>query len=90
LFSKGLPFWSREDALQVEVLEQGKRKVSFNVTRCRYAVLYKDLGIPEFGHLSSCGRDSAMIQGFIPKSKFTRWPTSLGKIGQSFDTLLSL
>jgi fumarate reductase iron-sulfur subunit len=74
-FTKGLPFWSREDALQIEVLEQNKRNVSFNVTRCRYAEMYKELGIPELGYLLSCGRDSAMIQGYNPKIKFTRTQT---------------
>jgi hypothetical protein len=74
-FAKSLSFWTREDALKMDILEQGPQKYVFNVTRCRYAEMYKELGIPELGVLLSCGRDSALIQGFNPKIKFTRTKT---------------
>jgi len=74
-FMKGFPMWTREDALQVQILEQGPKKVSFNVTRCRYAEMYRELGIPDLGFLLSCNRDGALIEGFNPKIKFTRTQT---------------
>ena len=40
---------------------------SFNVTRCRYAELYKKLGIRELGFALSCARDFALIKGFTRK-----------------------
>ncbi len=74
-FMKGFPMWTREDALQVEILEQAPKNVSFNVTRCRYAEMYRELGIGDLGFLLSCNRDGALIEGFNPKIKFTRTQT---------------
>jgi L-2-amino-thiazoline-4-carboxylic acid hydrolase len=34
------------------------------VTRCRYAELYRSLGIEELGSILSCGRDASFIEGF--------------------------
>ena len=39
-FADILPNWTKEDALEIEVLEQDKSKMEFNVTRCRYAEMY--------------------------------------------------
>jgi hypothetical protein len=74
-FMKGFPMWTREDALTVHLLEQNPGKVSFNVTRCRYAEMYRELGIGDLGFLFSCNRDGALIQGFNPQIKFTRTQT---------------
>ena len=74
-FMKGFPMWTREDALQVQILEQTPKKVFFNVTRCRYAEMYQELGIRDLGFLFSCNRDGALIQGFNPGIKFTRTQT---------------
>ncbi len=74
-FMKGFPMWTREDALQVQILEQAPKKVSFNVTRCRYAEMYRELGIADLGFLLSCNRDGALIEGFNPQIKFTRTQT---------------
>jgi len=74
-FATKLSLWTREDALQVKILEQKEERFFFNVTRCRYAEMYKELGIAEFGHLLSCNRDAALIGGFNPKIKFSRSQT---------------
>ncbi|HSR12384.1 MAG TPA: L-2-amino-thiazoline-4-carboxylic acid hydrolase [Thermodesulfobacteriota bacterium] len=74
-FAKGLSMWTREDALRLEVKEETDTKYAFNVTRCRYAEMYKELGVQDFGALLSCGRDAALIVGFNPKIKFTRTQT---------------
>jgi hypothetical protein len=74
-FAKGLSLWTREDALRMDFLEQSDKKFAFNVTRCRYAEMYKELGVLEYGSLLSCGRDAALIVGFNPKIKFTRTQT---------------
>lgn len=74
-YARGHALWTKEDALQMEILEQTPKKFYFNVTRCRYAEMYKELGIPEFGHLLSCGRDFALIKGFNPQIKLTRTQT---------------
>jgi fumarate reductase iron-sulfur subunit len=74
-FAKGLSLWTREDALRMDVKEQTETKFAFNVTRCRYAEMYKELGVQDYGALLSCGRDAALIVGFNPKIKFTRTQT---------------
>ncbi len=74
-FVKGMSFWTLEDALTLDILEKNPKKFFFNVTRCRYADMYKELGIPELGALLSCSRDKALIEGFNPKIKFTRTQT---------------
>jgi hypothetical protein len=74
-FAKGLSLWTREDALRLDVMEQTEKTFAFNVTRCRYAEMYKELGVQEYGSLLSCGRDAALIVGFNPKIKFTRTQT---------------
>lgn len=74
-FGKALPLWSRDDALQFELLEQTARKVSLNVTRCRYAEMYKELGMADLGYVLSCARDFALVEGFNPKITLTRTQT---------------
>ena len=70
--------WQRGNALETELLEQNAERLSFNVTRCRYAELYQALGIPELGAALSCNRDFALIQGFNPAVKLTRTQTLMG------------
>lgn len=67
--------WKKDDAMQIEVLEQSPQRFDFNVTRCRYAEMYRALGIPELGELLSCNRDQALIEGFNPTVELTRHQT---------------
>ncbi|MCK4976541.1 MAG: L-2-amino-thiazoline-4-carboxylic acid hydrolase, partial [Anaerolineales bacterium] len=55
--------------------EQTEDSFSFNVTRCRYAEMYVELGVPELGVLLSCNRDFALIEGFNPEVNLTRTQT---------------
>lgn len=74
-FAVTLENWKKDDALRIEVLEQTEDKFSFDVTRCRYAEMYRSLGIPELGAILSCNRDWALIQGFNPDVTLTREQT---------------
>ncbi len=74
-FADSLKYWVKDDALQIEVLAQSDEVFDFNVTRCRYAEMYRELGIPELGALLSCNRDFALIQGFNPDVALTRTQT---------------
>ena len=56
--------WSRNDALQLRILDQNDSVLNFDVTRCRCAELYRSLGIEELGGVLSCGRDASFIEGF--------------------------
>lgn len=74
-FAASLENWKKDDAMQIEVLEQNRRRFAFNVRRCRYAEMYRELGIPELGALLSCNRDLSLIQGFNPQVHLTRIQT---------------
>jgi hypothetical protein len=56
--------WSRNDALQLHILDQNESVLNFDVTKCRYAELYGSLGIEELGSILSCDRDATFIEGF--------------------------
>jgi len=74
-FLKSLQYWARDDALQIEVLEHDDEILHFNVNRCRYAEMYRALGIPELGAVLSCNRDHALIDGFNDKARLERTQT---------------
>ena len=74
-FMASLRFWTQDHALEIDVLKQDENCLHFNVTRCRYAEMYKDLGIPELGCLLSCNRDYALIEGFNSKIELVRTQT---------------
>jgi len=74
-FAALLPNWQKEDALEIEVLEQTDDRFHFNVQRCRYAEMYRDMGLSEIGDLLSCGRDGAFCTGFNPQIKLERTQT---------------
>ena len=72
---QSLQFWSQDNALELVVLKNDQQNLYFNVTQCRYAEMYKDLGIPELGCLLSCNRDYALIEGFNPDIELVRTQT---------------
>ena len=67
--------YAREDALNYSVIEQSQDAFEFNVTGCRYAEFYKELGEPELGFLLVCGADFQTAEGFGPDVKLTRTQT---------------
>ena len=64
--------WVKGGALVIEVLQASDTAYDFNVTRCRYAEMYRALGIPELGAVLSCGRDGALGEGFNAGLTLTR------------------
>jgi hypothetical protein len=67
--------FAREDALDYSVIEQSQDAFEFDVTGCRYAEFYKELGEPELGFLLVCSADFPMAEGFGPDIKLTRTQT---------------
>ena len=63
------------DALDYEVLEQSPDAFEVNVTGCRYAQFYKELGAPELGFLLVCSSDFPMVEGFGSDIQLTRTQT---------------
>jgi predicted ArsR family transcriptional regulator len=67
--------WSAGGALQIQTLAAGEDRLDFNVTRCRYAELFQELGLPELGALIHCSRDFAMAEGFSGEVELKRTQT---------------
>jgi hypothetical protein len=77
-FAQSLDRWRENGALEIELLEQSPRWLSFNVTRCRYAEMYRALGLADLGASLSCQRDFALAEGFNPAIELTRTQTIMG------------
>ena len=77
-FADSMDNWTRGGALELDVVEQTDDVFAFNVTRCRYAEMYRSLGIPELGALFSCDRDGTMVEGFNADITFERTQTIMG------------
>lgn len=70
-----LPQWKANGALEVDMLEETDSQVDYNVTRCRYAEMYREMGLADIGHLLSCGRDGTFCTGYDPRIKLERTQT---------------
>ena len=62
-------------ALDYVVIRQSPEAFEANVTGCRYAQFFKELGAPELGFLLVCGADFAMAEGFGGDVRLTRTRT---------------
>jgi len=78
VFSGSMEAWTRGGALELEIVEQTSTRFAFNVKRCKYAEMYRELGNPELGATMSCNRDGTMVEGFNPDITFTRTQTIMG------------
>jgi hypothetical protein len=74
-FADLLPLWQMDNALEIDVQHQDAERFDFNVTRCRYAEMYREMGLGDIGHLLSCNRDGTFCEGYDPKLKLTRTQT---------------
>ena len=74
-FADIMPLWEKEDALRVEMVEASPEKLEFNIVRCRYAEMYREMGLGRIGHLLSCNRDGDFCVGYNPQMKLTRTQT---------------
>ncbi|MFZ4409899.1 MAG: L-2-amino-thiazoline-4-carboxylic acid hydrolase [Paracraurococcus sp.] len=70
--------WTRDDALRIEPVARDTTRFEFNVTRCRYAEMYREMGLAELGAVLSCNRDGAFCEGYDPRLKLTRTQTLMG------------
>jgi hypothetical protein len=63
------------DAVDYTVRAQSQDTYEIDVTGCRYAQFYKELGEPELGFLLVCSSDFPFVEGFGPDIKLTRTRT---------------
>jgi len=63
------------DALDYEVVKQAADTFEIDVTQCRYAKFYHEIGAPELGFLLTCSADFPMAEGFGADVQLTRTQT---------------
>jgi hypothetical protein len=63
------------DALDYDVVERSPDAFDVNVTGCRYAQFYRELGAPDLGFLLVCGADFPIAEGFGSNIQLTRTQT---------------
>lgn len=74
-FARLLPMWTKGDALEIKVLQETDKAFDYDVHRCRYAEMYREMGLEEIGHLLSCNRDGSLCEGYDARLKLTRTQT---------------
>ena len=74
-FIKLYELWTADGALEMEVLEATDTTFNFNITRCKYAETYKEMGLGKIGHLLSCNRDGTFCEGYDARIKLDRAQT---------------
>ncbi len=67
--------WKKDDALITETLKETDDVFNYNVTRCAYAEMYKEMGLEDIGSLLSCTRDFEFIEGYDPNIELTQTQT---------------
>lgn len=67
--------WTADDALEMKVLHADAQRFDFDVTRCRYAETYREMGLGHIGHLMSCNRDGTFCQGYDARITLERAQT---------------
>lgn len=74
-FIELMEMWTRGGALETTVLDANEKEFNFDVTRCRYSEMYKEMGLGDIGHLLSCQRDGTFCEGYDSRIKMTRSQT---------------
>ncbi len=74
-FAKAIGAWGVGRALEMERLELSETRFEFNIKRCKYAEMYKELGMSDLGVILSCGRDFDLVSGFNPRMTLLRTKT---------------
>jgi hypothetical protein len=67
--------FAKGDAIDFSVRAQSQDAYDIDVTRCRYAQFYKELGEPELGFLLVCSSDFPFAEGFGADMTLTRTQT---------------
>ncbi|WP_421695043.1 L-2-amino-thiazoline-4-carboxylic acid hydrolase [Aestuariivirga sp.] len=74
-FVKLYELWTADGALEMKVLRADEEAFDFDITRCRYAETYKEMGLGKVGHLLSCNRDGTFCEGYDPAITLERKQT---------------
>jgi hypothetical protein len=72
-FAENMQAFSGGGALEIEPVERNAERVGFNVTRCRFAEMYNEMGAGDLGFVLSCNRDFSNVSGFNPNIRLSRY-----------------
>jgi hypothetical protein len=67
--------WGQDGSLEEEIIEKTDRTYAFNITRCKFAEKYQELGMRDLGYALSCCRDMTFMEGYNPRIKLHRSQT---------------
>ena len=73
--------FAKGDAVEYSVRAQSQDTYEIDVTGCRYAQFYKELGEPDLGFLLVCSSDFPFAEGFGPDITLTRTQTIMQGAG---------
>ena len=82
--------WTRDGSLVTDVIKKDNKSYHYNVTRCKYAEMYKEMGIQDLGFDLSCNRDFNLVEGFSKKSRSFASLSVLFHINISYSTFKCL
>ncbi len=74
-FASHLHLWEKDNALERNILHKSPDRLDYNITRCAYATMYRDMGLGHIGHLLSCNRDASFCVGYSKNIELTRTQT---------------
>ena len=77
-FAALLPRWTAGGALEMTVRHRDPERLEFDVTRCRYAEMYRAMGLGKIGHILSCNRDGTFCEGYDDRIALARSQTIMG------------
>lgn len=58
--------------LDVDIVRSEETALEFNVTRCRFVEMYRELGLGDIAHILSCDRDGQFATAFDPNIRLDR------------------
>lgn len=77
-FADLVPRWQKGEALEIAVRRRDATRFEFDVTRCRYAEMYRAMDLGAIGDILSCNRDGTFCEGYDDRIKLTRTQTIMG------------
>lgn len=76
-FASHMHLWEKDNALEKDMLHQEKDRLEYNITRCEYSKMYREMGLGHIGHLLSCNRDGSFCLGYSNNIELTRTQTMM-------------
>ncbi len=67
--------WDADGALETDGVRSSDDEYVYRVTRCRYAEMYRAMGLADIGYELSCNRDATFVTGYDPRIRLTRTQT---------------